>query len=95
MPKSTPTRKNMIFYLPRDYRQQLEKIAKTKGVPFKKLVMDVIYENLLMHEPEKMSIYPTEKERTEHELAVAVKSQAVAINRLLSYIEELLNGKED
>lgn len=42
-----------------------------------------------------MNIHPANKEQSESELAVAVKEQAVAINKLLNYIDELLNGKED
>ena len=95
MSKTTPTRKNMIFYLPKEYKVQLDRIARKKGVPLKRLVMDVMYGNVLMHEPEKMNIYPANKEQSESELAVAVKEQAVAINKLLNYIDDLLNGKED
>lgn len=88
------TRKNLIFYLPNSYKAQLDKIAKSKGITFKRLVMDIVYKQVLMHEPDKMNIYPDTKERTDSELAIAVRNQAEAINRLMTYIEENLSRKE-
>ena len=39
--------KYLSFYLPKDYKEQLHKIARGKGVPYCKLLEDFIYQNIL------------------------------------------------
>lgn len=96
------TRKNLFFYLPKKYKAQLNKIAKRKGITFTKLVMDALYQEFLTPEPEEMTvtepkeakISPEKEERTDSELAIAVRIQAETINKLMAYIEENISRKE-
>lgn len=96
------TRKNLFFYLPKKYKAQLDKIAKRKEITFTKLVTDILYEQVRIHEPKEITvaepkevnINPEKEERTDSELAIAVRIQAETINKLMAYIEENISRKE-
>lgn len=86
--------KLLIFYLPRDYKEQLQRIAREKGISYRQLIKDVVYKNILKREPPKASNKSTKQETNDNLLYIVMQQEQI-ISRLLTLIEKYLRKKEN